>query len=422
MPEIHIPLGRETCLLTLPESRLAGVLTPRKHECSQSETELIQNALAAPIGCERLRDMARGKARVLVITSDHTRPMPSHVTLPLLLDEIRSQNAACEVRILIATGMHRATTAREICERFGAELAAREQIIVHNANDAAHMVCLGTLPSGGELWLNDLVSWADLIVSEGFIEPHFFAGFSGGRKSILPGIAARQTVLYNHNAAFIASPQATQGSLAQNPIHRDMQFAAERAGLAFILNVLVDADKRVTAAFAGDPIKAHEAGCAACAAAARVPRVTAPIVVTSNGGYPLDQNLYQCVKGLTAAEACVTQGGAIILCAQMADGHGGEAFYRCFAERANAREVMRDIVNVPMNETRPDQWQSQILARVLLKAHCIFVTGRENRDMVQAMHMEWAADLPQALSLAERHVGRGAQVAVIPNGVEVIVE
>lgn len=224
-----------------------------------------------------------------------------------------------EITILMATGMHRATTRDELIERFGAEIAEKERIVIHQAQRDEDMAFFGTLPSGGELWLNRLAAQSELVIAEGFIEPHFFAGFSGGRKSILPGIASRRTVLYNHNAAFIASPNARAGRLEGNPIHRDMVFAARQAKLAFILNVLIDEDKRVIAAVAGDCERAHEAGCAMCGRLNRAEPVVSDIAVTSNGGYPLDQNLYQSVKGMTAAEACVRQGGVIIMCAALGD-------------------------------------------------------------------------------------------------------
>lgn len=256
--------------------------------------------------------------------------------------------------------------------------------------------------------------------AEAFIEPHFFAGYSGGRKSILPGVAAAKTVLYNHNAAFIRDEHARQGSLAHNPIHEDMLFAAQKAGLAFILNVLLDEQKRIIGAFAGDPAQAHAQGCARCEAMARIRPVEADIAVTSNGGFPLDQNIYQAVKGMTAAEACVRPGGAIILCAALGDGHGGEAFYRWFADRPDAASVMRDIENVPAEETTADQWQAQILARVMMKAQCWFVTGEDSRAALEAMHFHWAPDPDTALAEATALLGAQSRVTVIPDGVGVM--
>ena len=329
-------------------------------------------------------------------------------------------NPAAEIRILIATGTHRPTTDAEMRAKFGDALVSRETFVNHVCTDGA-MVFKGTLPSGGELWLNSLVDWADLLVAEGFIEPHFFAGFSGGRKSVLPGIAAQKTVLYNHNTGFIDNPAAVRGNLAGNPLHIDMAHAAKLAKLAFILNVALDGDRRVRAAFAGDPEAAHEKGCEACLAETAVHRAAADIVVTSNGGYPLDQNVYQSVKGMAAAEACVRQGGVIIQCAALGDGAGGDAFYRWFKEAESPQAVADAIRRVPASQTRQDQWEAQILARVLLRATVIFVTGRENRALIEDMHMQWAGDLRKAMRVADGIAGADATVAVIPDGVGVVI-
>ena len=419
---IEIPYGKRTQPLNVEDSRLRGVLTPAHAAHVDADQQLlVRAALENPIGSAPLHEIARGKNKVVVITSDHTRPLPSAITLPLYLAEIRKGNPDADITILIATGVHRAPTEAEKLAKYGPAIVENEKLLVHNASDDASLVFMATLPSGGELWLNKLVAEADLVVSEGFVEPHFFAGFSGGRKSILPGVAGRRTVLYNHNASFIHARESRQGNLDGNPIHRDMAFAAETAKLAFILNVLLDGDKRIIAAFAGDSVKAHEAACELCRQQTSVPAVEADIVVTSNGGYPLDQNIYQCVKGLTAAESCVREGGVIILSAGLGDGHGGEAFYHWFADRKDANEVMRDIVNVPAGETHMDQWQAQILARVQQKAFCIFVTEEENRQMLEDMHMGWAPDMDAAMRLASARAGENASVTVIPDGVGVIV-
>ena len=423
MVTLSIPYGKGTQQVSLDEARLAGILRPARDAVAQGDPALlVRMALETPIGSPRLCEQARGKRRILVITSDHTRPVPSRVTMPLLLEEIRRYNADAEIVILIATGMHRPTTEDELVHKLGCDIVRSETIVVHDAQKDADMVSLGTLPSGGVLRLNKLVTWAELVVAEGFIEPHFFAGFSGGRKSILPGVAAKETVLYNHNAQFIAHPLATQGSLAGNPIHGDMLFAAKAAKLAFILNVLLGENHRIVAAYAGEPEQAHAAGCDQSLALTRVTPVCAPIVITSNGGYPLDQNVYQAVKGMTAAEACVTQGGAIVMCAALGDGHGGEAFYRWFAQRESPAQVASEIAGVPANQTHMDQWEAQILARVLQKATCFFVTGVENRALVERMHMRWAPDAQTALGEATALMGAQARVVVIPDGVSVVVK
>ena len=422
MKTIPIPYGKGTLDLHVEDSRLRAVLTPRHTQSGMSDQgAIVREALRKPIASERLCEMAKDTQKILVITSDHTRPVPSHITMPLLLEEIRRINPNADVRILIATGMHRQTTEAELRSKFGDSIVDRETIVVHDAEKDEDMLSFGILPSGGRLRLNKLLMWADLVVAEGFIEPHMFAGFSGGRKSILPGVASRETVLYNHNAQFLKSRYARQGSLENNPIHRDMLFAAKKAKLQFILNVLIDADKRVIAAVAGEPEAAHSHGCALSKQLTQVKAELADIVVTSNGGYPLDQNVYQAVKGMTAAEACVRQGGIIILCAALSDGHGGEAFYRWFADRNDAAQVSSDIENISPENTQMDQWEAQILARVLMKASCYFVTGEENKSLIEDMHMVWMPNVNTALREATGVLGETATVAVIPDGVGVII-
>jgi nickel-dependent lactate racemase len=334
---------------------------------------------------------------------------------------MRGTNPSIDITQLVSTGFHRATTRQELADKFGPEIADREKVVVHDSRDVSGLVRLGSLPSGGELWLNRLAMDTDLLVAEGFIEPHFFAGFSGGRKSILPGIAGYRTVLANHCAAFIADPRARTGVLEANPIHIDMLAAAERVNLAFICNVVLNTDKRVIRAFAGHREKAHDAGCNFLRTLAQVKAVDADIAVTSNGGYPLDQNVYQAVKGMTAAEATCREGGVIVMAASCSDGHGGRSFYDGLANASGPREILDRVGSVAMEDTAPDQWEFQILARILDRFDVVLVSDRIDPAMVRAMHMEHAATLPEALDRAFAIKGRDAKVAVIPDGVSVIV-
>lgn len=423
MQEIKIPYGRDFQTCKLDSSRLKAVLTPttKISRSLKTEEQLVCEALTHPIDSPRLADLAAKAQKVLVITSDHTRPVPSKITLPLFLGEIRLNNPGVQIKILVATGFHRLTRPDEMIAKFGETLCKSENIIVHDSRDQKHLVFKGKLPSGGDLWLNDLVNWADLIVAEGFIEPHFFAGFSGGRKSVLPGIAGAETVLANHCAKFIASSEARTGNLENNPIHKDMLFASEKVGLAFILNVALDAEKKIIAAFAGHPDKAHQKGCNWVGQRGEVRKQVADIVITSNGGYPLDQNIYQSVKGMTAAEGCVRQGGVIIMVAACEDGHGGEAFYRWFKEAKTPQEVSNKIAGIAQDKTLPDQWEAQILARVLTKATVILVTNRCDPEIVCGMHLQQAPDIKTATKMADAIVGKEADIIVIPDGVQVIV-
>ena len=422
---ISIPFGLSFKDFAISETRLKGILEADfgKETVPLSERETVENALAHPVASPTLKALAAGRKRVAVITSDHTRPVPSRITMPLLLRDIRSASPDAEITIIIATGCHRAMTEDEMRERFGEEVYAREKFLVHNAVAEECFVKIGQLPSGGDCIVNKAILETDLLIAEGFIEPHFFAGFSGGRKAVLPGCSNRISVLANHCSRFIADERARTGILDGNPMHTDMLYAARKASLAFILNVVLDKEKKITAAFCGDMEAAHEAGCAFLQSHCEVPSVQADIVVTSNGGYPLDQNLYQAVKGMTTAESCCRPGGVIIMVAECVDGHGGKEFIDMFAVHPTPEALMQEILSRGPDQTEPDQWQSQILCRILSKCHVIMVTGpNAPKDMIERVNMEWAPSIDEALRKAEARLGNPqASVTVIPDGVGVIV-
>ncbi len=421
--KINFPYGKTKIPFEIEDSRISAILASKAEEykAEASETEIVKSALSSPVDSEKLADIAKDVKKVVIISSDHTRPVPSHITMPVLLEELRSQNKDIDITILIATGMHRPTTHEELVSKYGKAIVDNEKIVVHNAYSDEDMIHLGTLPSGGELWVNKLVGEADLLISEGFIEPHFFAGFSGGRKSVLPGVASKKTVLWNHNARFIAHNNARAGSIKGNPIHEDMLFAAKAAKLRFILNVVIDSEKKVIAAFSGNSESAHAKGCEFVSQLAKVDRVESPIVMVTNGGYPLDQNMYQTVKGLTAAEACVEKDGVIIMISSISDGHGGEFFYHLLADEKSAEDAKARLDGVPPSETQFDQWEAQILARILTKCTVIIVSTDCDPKMITDMHMLHASTIGEALNKAEEIKGKG-KITIIPDGVAVIVK
>ncbi|MBQ6395395.1 MAG: nickel-dependent lactate racemase [Atopobiaceae bacterium] len=422
---IRLPYGTGNLEIEIPDERIAGILVPEGDENAygRTEEEIVRDALDEPIGSAPLEELVRGKERIVLIASDHTRPVPTRILFPQMLERIRKGNPDALLTVLIATGCHRDTTEAELRAKFGDEFIGRDDIrfVVHDSRDDSALVEMGELPSGGRYSVNRIARDADLLIAEGFIEPHFFAGFSGGRKSVLPGICNAKTVMANHCAEFIDSPFARTGVLEGNPIHRDMVYAAEKLGLAFILNVALDTHKRIIGAWAGEMHAAHEAGCAFVERSAGVDAVPADIVISTNGGYPLDQNIYQSVKGMTAAEASAAPGAAIIMVSKCDDGHGGQAFFDTFASGEPLEDILARFRATPAGETIADQWQSQIFIRVLEKHPIIFVSDAPD-DMVRALRMEPAHSLEEALGKAEAAVGRhDAKVSVIPDGVSVIV-
>ncbi len=415
---VHIPYGKTHIDF---EEQGAGVLTSRIGELKAegSGSDIVRAAMENPIDSPRLCELAKGKKDCVIIISDHTRPVPSRDIIPNMLRELRAGSPDIEVTLLVATGFHRLTSTAELEAKLGREIMDECRIVVHDCRDKDANVQIGILPSGAPLVIDRLAVETELLIAEGFIEPHFFAGFSGGRKSVLPGVSDQVTVLGNHCSKFIDSPYSRTGILDGNPIHKDMIAAAEMAKLAYIVNVVIDEDKKTVAAFAGNYLTAHRRGCDFLLGYCQAKPKWADIVISSNGGAPLDQNLYQCVKGMTAAEATCNEGGVIIMCAECADGHGGEGFYESLKNCESAVALYDEFMATPQDRTVPDQWESQILARILMHHPVIFVSRPEMKGMIEEMKMTYAPSLEAALELAH-NMGKHS-LTVIPNGISVIV-
>ena len=418
---IPIPYYTSTLDLHVEEENLKAVLTAKMHgfHAEKSQEQLVLDALEHPVGSPRLRTLAEGKRNIVIVTSDHTRAVPSKITLPLLLKEIRSGNPDADITILIATGLHRPTTEEEQRRMFGDEIVDHEKIAINNAFAPEQFVELCTLPSGAVFQVNRLAAECDLLVTEGFVEPHFFAGFSGGRKSILPGICSERTVNENHSYKAVSHPRSNSGMLKDNPIHADMLCAAKAVNVQFIFNVALDGEKKIVAAWAGDLEQAHEAGVAFIRQWSQCPVVTGDIVITSNGGYPLDQNLYQSPKAMATAEACAGEDGVIIMCCSCCDGMGGAHFGQLI-QRGTPDEIDRYLSSIPPEKTIPEQWCTQVCVRVLRKHPVILVTTFLNHDEVRKANMIPASTPDEALEIAYRLKGEQASVVVIPDGVSVL--
>ena len=280
--------------------------------------------------------------------------MPSNLTIPAMIKSFCFPDTNYDITILIATGLHRPMTKEEMQEQFGDDVCRKYKIVNHIASDAASLASFGRMSTGSELFLNKLVAESDLVISEGFIESHFFAGFSGGRKSILPGVAGESTILANHKPEHISDCNARQANLAGNPVHEECAEAARLSGLAFILNVALDKNKRIIGAFAGDPVKAHLAGCRFVEEIMSVDAVPTDIVITSNNGYPLDRNLYQVVKGIDTAAGVAKENGVIIVAARCVDHVGHENFKNLLLSCETAEELCEKMSVSPSDI---DKWQ-----------------------------------------------------------------
>ena len=420
MPKIKLPYGKGFLYLDLLDSSINKVLKSREFNIKKHETTVIRQALENPISSPRLSDIAEKRKKMLLITSDHTRPMPSKITIPLIINEAISKNPDLKIVIIIATGLHRAPTEDELIERFGNKIVHKYSIIAHNARDKSNLTKLGLMSTGNELWLNSIIKEVDLIVAEGFIEPHFVAGYSGGPKSILPGIAGYDTIMANHSPKNMDHPNARSGILENNPIHTEMCEAAKMSNLEFILNVVLNQRKIIVAGFSGSFKAAHEKGYTFLERYCQVEPAMADIVVVSNDGYPLDLNVYQGVKGMSVASATCNEGGVIILVAECRDGFGHKNFYEMMISGNSPEEILKKIRSNYFNMI--DQWQSQILAQILTKHSVIIVSNNLNKKQVEKAHLKLAPDLDTALNMAYKITGTISPVTVISDGPRVMIK
>lgn len=424
MFKINVPYDDTTMEVALEDENFAGKLEGKQTNYipEKPQDQIVEDSLDNPIGQKSLEELVLGKKDIVIISSDHTRPVPSKIITPILLRRIRSANPDARIRILVATGFHRPSTREELINKYGQEIVDNEEIVMHVSTDDSSMKQIGTLPSGGACIINKIAAECDLLIAEGFIEAHFFAGFSGGRKSVLPGIASYKTIMANHSGEFIEDKNSRPGNLSHNLIHEDMVYAARTAKLAFIVNVVLNGKHEIIGSFAGDMEQAHKVGCDFVRELASVKKIDCDIAITTNGGAPLDQNIYQAVKGMTAAEATVKEGGVIICCCACGDGHGGEGFYHNIADVKDPREFEELAANTPRLETLPDQWTAQIFARILSHYHVIMVSDQVDEKLVTDMHMQLARTMDEGIEKAYEIMGKDAKVVVIPDGLGVVVE
>ncbi len=373
----------------------------------------FRETVRSPIGCGPLREAVRPSDRVVIVTSDGTRPVPNRLLIPWILEELPVPVE--QVRVLLGTGTHRANSPEEIGEMFGEGVARGVEILNHDGFDPDRNGWVGKTEGGTDVCLDRVYLEADKRIVVGFIEPHFCAGFSGGAKGVAPGIAAVETILRLHRAELIADPMSTWGVLEGNPIQEEIAEAVAFCPPEFMVNVTLNSQKEITGVYAGEYREAHREGCAAVKGSAMVPVQGAfPVVVTSNSGYPLDQNLYQTVKGISAAARIAEPGGAILVASECSDGipdHGN--FARIMQEGSSPGEVLKGIYGLE----RPilDQWQAQILAGILERAD-VQVYSRMERAEIEACKLSVTEDLGAALQERIEAAGKGARVAVLPDG------
>jgi lactate racemase len=419
VPEVELAYGRTGLRVALPDGATT-VVAPAHHPAAADVPGALRAALAAPVAGPPLREVIRPGQRVAVSVCDVTRPQPRELMLRALLAELAGIITPADLTVLVATGTHRACTDAELRQMLGAELAATLRVINHDARDQASLTWCGRHGAGVPVWLNRHWTEADARITTGFVEPHFFAGFSGGPKLVAPGLAGLETTLTLHDARRIGSDRATWGVCEGNPVHDDVRAIAAATGVDFALDVVLNRDQEVVAAFGGEVLAMHAAARAVVREVAMAP-VDAPfdVVVTSNSGFPLDQNLYQAVKGMSAAATVVAPGGLIICAAECADGFPDHGSFRAvLAAQPSPAALLADIAARPA--TIPDQWQVQVLARVLSRARVGVHSATLTDADLRTAHLFAVPDIGAAVAAELAARGYGARVCVLPEGPQTI--
>ena len=408
--KISLAYGRGHLEIELPGERTT-IIEPAAQPALANEREAVLAALDRPIGAAPLAASIPPGARICIVHTDITRATPNDRLLPWLLDYLERAGAAREnITLLNGTGTHRPNTRAELEQMLTPHVVANYRCVNHDCEDRAMHAQFGVTKSGAPALIDRHFTDADVRIVTGFIEPHFFAGFSGGPKGIMPGVAALETVMSNHGAHHIASPHAAFGITDGNPLWEEMRDIALRVGPGFLLNVALNERREITGVFAGDLLAAHRAGIEFVRASA-MQRVSAPfdVVVTTNSGWPLDMNLYQGVKGMAAAARIVRDGGAIILAAECSEGTPeGSPHDRLLRSVATGEELLARLAQPGF--VRAELWQSQIQALIQRRAE-IHVHSALPDETIRAAHLLPCRDI--AATIARMNPAR---IAVLPQG------
>lgn len=418
---VTLEYGRTGLQVDLPERHVVKCFGYRPLPPIDDGIAAVRRALARPHGAP-LAELARGRTNACIAICDITRPVPNRLILEPLLETLEAAGIArSEILILIATGMHRPSTPAEIIEMLGPDIARDYQVASHDGRAADAHTCLGTTPRGVPAWIDTRYVSAGLKITTGLIEPHFMAGFSGGRKLICPGLASLETIRAWHSPAFLEHPNARAGCLAGNPVHEENTLIARMAGCDFIVNVVIDDRRRLVAVVAGDMEAAFEEG-VDFARRMTTDKIAEPadIVVTSAAGYPLDSTFYQAIKGMVAAQGVVKPGGTIVLAAAMNEGIGSAEFRQIYDDHPSLTAFMEAILCG--RYFKMDQWQLEEFARVHRHAQICVVSDGLDEATLRRLHVDTASTVEEAVAAALRRHGPAATIAVSPKGPYVLAE
>ena len=407
--------GKRGIDVVVPDSFQTQVVHSRTGDALEDESAALGHALDSPIGCGSLKELALGKKTAAISVCDITRPAPNRVTLPPVLERLHAAGIPAEgVMILIATGLHRGATEEEIDTIVGPEISAKYKIVSHDAKALSEHRYLGATGRGTPVYIDERFMAADLHITLGFIEQHLMLGFSGGRKLIAPGLAAQETIKVIHSPRFMCEPMATEGSIANNPLHAELLEIARMARHDFALDVTLTQDRHISGVFAGEPVKAHAAGVAFVEQSC-LERLDEQVdaVITSAAGYPLDLTFYQIVKGLTAAAHVVKPGGRILTIAQCAEGVGSPEFARKLAAMKDFKSILEELKNAPVEV---DQWQLEKLALTGEKYEIFFYTPGVTTGHLGTLGERSFKSIDEAVMATLAGLPENATVAMIPEG------
>jgi nickel-dependent lactate racemase len=415
---VELAYGRHGLSVELPEDR-TDVVEPRDVPGLLDEAAAIAACLDAPLGTAALRDLTKAGDRVVIVVNDGTRPMPSDRVLPGILERL-AHVPRQDITILVATGTHRANTADELDAMLGVGIRETYRVVNHDARDDSTLISLGTTSRGHPIEINRLFVEADVTIITGFVEPHFFAGFSGGPKPVMPGVAGLRTVLQNHGPHMIAHPKAAFGVLDGNPIHEEQREIALGLHPTFSVNVTLNKRHEITAVWAGEMMAVHEKAVEFVRRTAMQPiGGEYDVVLTTNSGFPLDQNLYQSVKGLSAAARAVREGGAIVVAAECADGLPSHGTYADLLFGAGSVDALLDrVLGAPAPVA--DGWQAQIQAQIQRRASAYLYSSLPD-DTVRRAHFTPIHDIADEVRRLLGAAGPEARLLALPQGPQTVV-
>jgi len=419
MKQFRLAYGEKGLVLNLDDRYSITVIEPKFTPGLAEPEQAISHSLQSPINCPPLRECVSPHETIGIIFSDITRPMPYHLILPAILSEL-SHISKNHITFFNACGTHRKNTNAELRHILGDQVVDTYRIVQNDAFDSTLLTCTGKTPLGTNVYINKELSFCDLKILTGFIEPHFFAGFSGGGKAIMPGMSGIETIMNNHSSQNIQNSNASWGITKGNPVWEEILSVAQSVGRTFLINVTLNNNKEITGIFSGDLSTAHAQGCEFVRSLSMAPiSHLFDIVVTSNSGYPLDLNLYQSVKGMSVAAQVVRSGGIIIIATECRDGIPDHGLYgQLLKSSTDPRDLLAKI-NTP-GFRLPDQWQVQIQELIQLKNQIYVYSDYLSDEQIRSAMLEPCRDIPELIEQFCKEYGSRSKICILPEGPQTI--